>query len=206
MIVVIEGPSAVGKTTWCRTHVPVGFIEDSHENIDAPSSLRSDPEVASAFWTNFEIQRWKAALQMEREKGIAVCDSDPLHLYYAWALWKSGALASALFEASLNLYRTAIREKQLGFADIVIWIDADVAELRKRKSGDHSRGRKQHEINLACLPWMKIWFAARERFLPGTVHLGSKELVLKDLAAIPALSVRYASETFDLMIQDLQLA
>lgn len=81
MIVVIEGPSAVGKTTWCRTHLSGAFIEDSPENIDALSSLHSDPEVAAAFWTNFEIQRWQAALQMEQQNGIAVCDSDPLHLY-----------------------------------------------------------------------------------------------------------------------------
>src|ERR1700683_1134349 len=36
MIVAIEGPSAAGKTTWCRTHSPEGFVEPAPENVDGP--------------------------------------------------------------------------------------------------------------------------------------------------------------------------
>jgi hypothetical protein len=49
------------------------------------SSLHSDPEVAAAFWSNFEIQRWQAALQMEQQKASLYAIRIHLHLYYAWA-------------------------------------------------------------------------------------------------------------------------
>ena len=151
MIVVIEGPSAVGKTTWCRTHFPGGFLEEALSDIAAPD-LYSDSNEVARFWVDFALQNWQRALVLESEKGIAICDGDPFHLYFSWALWKTGALDGKLFALESELYRKAIEEKRLGFADYILWLDAPLAELRLRARADTTRRRKRNEIYLALVP------------------------------------------------------
>src|ERR1700733_4774979 len=128
MILVIEGPSAAGKTTWCRTHCPDLLAENASENSDAPD-LYDDPLKVARFWVEFNAKQWQAGLQIEERKGIAVCDGDPLHLYFSWALWKTGALARDLFDAELPLYREAIGDGGIGLADLVLWREVPIEEL-----------------------------------------------------------------------------
>ena len=85
MILIVEGPSAVGKTTWCRSRAGKDFIPEAPEDVDAPD-LAADPEGAARFWVAFNAERWRRARSCERKKGMAVCDTDPFHLYYGWAL------------------------------------------------------------------------------------------------------------------------
>ncbi len=169
MIVAIEGPSAAGKTTWCRAHFPHNCVQEAPADIAAPD-LFGDPTDVARFWVNYAVQNWQRALEIEREHGIAVCDGDPFHLYYCWALWKSGALAETLFEIESELYRSAFEQKQIGFVDQVLWLEAPVDVLRHRARTDPARRRKRHEMYLALVPWMKAWFQEREWILPGTVH------------------------------------
>jgi hypothetical protein len=82
MIVAIEGPSAVGKTTWCRTHAPK-FVKEAPPDLDAPD-LFADPIDVANFWARFNSGLWQSALRIERQEGIAVCDSDPFHLYFSF--------------------------------------------------------------------------------------------------------------------------
>lgn|ERR1700675_246849 len=202
MIVAMEGPSAVGKTTWCRLHCPKGFVEAAPENIPAPD-LYADPKEVAQFWVNFNIRRWHAALEMEREQGIAVCDGDPFGLCFSWAVWKAGAIPGMLFEIELPLYRRAIEERRLGFADAVIWFDAPLEELRQRAKSDTTRRRKRHELYLKMIPWMKAWADARQQALPGTVRACPDDFRVEDLANEPALARRYDPAVLDEMMKAL---
>jgi hypothetical protein len=170
MIVAIEGASAAGKTTWCRLHFPDQHVPETPENIFAPD-LFADPAAVGKFWVNHAIENWQNALALEIEHGIAVCDGDPFHLYYSWALWKSGAVTSDLFEIESILYRDALHQQQIGFVDYVLWLDVPIEELRRRARSDFTRRRKRHEMYLSIVPWMKSWFGVRESVLPGTVQL-----------------------------------
>jgi hypothetical protein len=202
MIVTIEGPSAAGKTTWCRLHCPKGFVEGAQENISAPD-LYSDPEEVAQFWVNFNIGRWHAALGIESERGIAVCDGDPFGLCFSWAVWKAGAIPGRLFEIEQPLYRRAIEERRLGFADAVIWFDAPLEELRQRAKSDTTRRRKRHELYLRMIPRMKTWADARQQALPGTVRVRPDDFRAEDLENIAALARRYDPAIVDEMIKAL---
>ena len=197
MILAIEGPSAVGKTTWCRKHFPETFVPEAPEDIEAPNHRNCAPTAVAGFWVNHNIEAWQTALRLERETGIACCDSDPLHLYYSWALWKSGATGPALFEIELPLYRRAIEQGRLGFADFILTLDAPVAELRRRALADSTRRRRQHETLLGLSPWLRVWFRARERVLPGTVRQ-----VHDVMNSAPSLQ-RYDAGVLDRLIAEL---
>jgi hypothetical protein len=169
MIVAIEGASAAGKTTWCRTQRAEICVAETPENIAAPDVF-DDPAAVGRFWVEHASVNWERALAIEREHGVALCDGDPFHLYFAWALWKSAALDSRLYEVEAELYRTALRDERIGFVDRVLWIEASADELRRRAAADHNRRRKRHELYLRLVPWMKTWFAARERLWAGSVQ------------------------------------
>ena len=141
-----------------------------------------DPADVGRFWVDHHSANWRRALEIEREHGIAVCDGDPLHLYFAWSLWKSGALDGKLFDIERELYRNAFERRQMGFVDCVLWLEAPEDELRRRAQADTVRKRKRHEIYLALVPWMKRWFDARGRLLPGSVRPLNSNFRWEDLA------------------------
>jgi hypothetical protein len=199
MIVAIEGPSAAGKTTWCRTHSPEGFVEPAPENVEAPD-LGAEPSEVAKFWVNFNIRRWQSALRIEQEKGVAICDGDPFHLYFSWALWKSEAIPSTLFETELPLYRQAVEDGRMGFADLVYWREVPLEELRRRASSDTTRRRRRHETYLRLMPWMKLWFETRERLFPGTVGPWPEQLRVQAIAGSAMSAFRYDLKKVDEMI------
>jgi hypothetical protein len=139
-------------------------------------------------------------LQIEKQNGIACCDGDPLHLYFSWALWKAGSLSRNLFDVELPLYGRAIEEGRIGFADLVLWHEAPLEELRRRAKSDSTRRRRRHELYLSMIPWMKTWFAAREWVLHGTVRELSHQFHIEDLRALPLWSCRYDSTVLDAMV------
>ena len=198
MIIAIEGPSAAGKTTWCRTHCPNAWVEEAPYHIAAPD-LYADPAEVARFWVQHNSDSWRRALELEQQHGVAVCDGDPYHLYFAWSLWKSGALDAKLFEIEHTLYREAFEHRQMGFVDLVLWRDAPADELRRRAQGDTVRKRKRHEIYLALAPWMKRWFAARESLLPGTVQVLSDDFRIEDLKPV-VNQCRYDAQLVDRML------
>jgi hypothetical protein len=201
MIVAIEGPSAAGKTTWCRSHFPHNCVQEAPADIAAPD-LFDDPREVAGFWVNYAVENWRRALALEQEHGLAVCDGDPFHLYYSWALWKSGALAETLFQVESELYRSAFQNEQIGFVDYVLWLEAPVDELRHRARNDHTRRRKRHEMYLALVPWMKAWFQERERVLPGSVHELRNGLAVEGLGDGKVLR-RYDTSAMDRMLEGL---
>ena len=201
MILAIEGPSAAGKTTWCRSHCPHSWVGEAPYHILAPD-LYADPAEVAEFWVNHNAANWQRALELEQAHGIAVCDGDPLHLYFSWALWKSGALDARLLAIERELYRDAFSQQRMGFVDFVLWLEAPEDELRRRARADTVRKRKRQEIYLALAPWMKVWFAAREKILPGSMRPLNGNFRLEDLA-VDASPRRYALGLFSEMLDRL---
>lgn len=197
MIVAIEGASAAGKTTWCRSHFP-DHVGETPQSIAAPSLL-VDPELVASFWVCHAMDNWTNALEIEQRYGFAVCDGDPLHLYFSWALWRAGTMSSTLFEYESELYRKAITNCHIGFVDYVLWIEVPEDELRRRAQSDKSRQRKRHETYLGLVPLMKSWFAAREKVLPGTVNALYDGMLVEELPPL-SRSKRYETGVLDHML------
>lgn len=89
MIVAVEGPSAAGKTTWCKRHYPNRTVWEVPPTPDAPDR-RVDPTGAEDYWAGQNSDRWRKALELEEKYGLAICDTDPFKLHYAWCLRQLG--------------------------------------------------------------------------------------------------------------------
>jgi hypothetical protein len=130
VIVVIEGTSAAGKTTWCRTHAPALTVPE-----EPPGR-----------------ERWRRALEIERSHAIAVCDTDPAKLYYDYALWQTGRLEAAAWQAQCDATRVAFAAGELGLADLVFFAERDRETLERHRAGDPSRSRHRFELHVELQP------------------------------------------------------
>ena len=86
MIVVVEGPTAAGKTSWVTTHHSrVAVWEYRSPGNELERSI--DPEAAARSWAEPNAGQWQQALDTGTAHGLAVCDTDPFKLHYVWGLW-----------------------------------------------------------------------------------------------------------------------
>ena len=117
VIVAVEGPSAAGKTTWCRA-TGEQFVAEYSPTGQEPDG--SDPTGQAIYWAHVNAQRWSQALALEAATGVAVCDSDPLKLHYSWCLAAVGVAPITRFEHELMAVRRMFTQRRLGFADVVL--------------------------------------------------------------------------------------
>jgi hypothetical protein len=171
MIVVVEGISASGKTTWCRQN-GAQFLVPENGPIDTAPDPACDPAGAAAFWTERNAERWYGALAMEARLGTALCDGDPLKLHYRWALWKIGQASRQEWEAEKEAARRAIERRSLGFPDHIFFIEIDERAARIRKQADLSRSRRNFDLHVRLQPTLILWYRAMAAARPGTVSFG----------------------------------
>ena len=112
MILVVEGISASGKTTWCTWHGGQHVIAEHGRLEDVPERA-SDPVAAAVFWAERNVDRWQAALAMEASTSWAVCDSDPLKLHYLWCLWQIGEASTNDWLTELDATRDTVAQGAL---------------------------------------------------------------------------------------------
>jgi hypothetical protein len=171
MIIVIEGVSACGKSTWCGSHPAAQVVPETGRVRGAPDGL-ADPLGAAAFWTDRNADRWAAACAVEQAQGLAICDTDPLKLHYAWCLWRIGADTEERWLTELRAARAAITQRRVGLADawFVKQIEPDVA--RRQRAGDPTRRRSNFETHLRMQAPLMAWYQAISEAMPGRVHRG----------------------------------
>lgn len=164
LIVVVEGPTAAGKTSWCHRYVG-RFVGEYRGAGREPAD-----EVAQArYWVRQNIKRWETALEMEREDGIAFCDTDPVKLHYAWGMAALGLAPRARFDRELTVTREAFRSGRLGFADAVLVGLPDAETLRRHRDGDDSRSRRNFAAHVQLREPLQQWYAALDSLSPGRV-------------------------------------
>ncbi|CAN5690960.1 hypothetical protein BH24ACT5_BH24ACT5_15570 [soil metagenome] len=117
VIVVVEGPSAAGKSTWAARW-PSTQIVAEHGSIVPPPDL--SPDETAQFWTAMNCSRWQRATEIERSGWVAICDTDPLKLHYDYGLARMGAVSWADFVGRARHCERAISEQRLGIADIIL--------------------------------------------------------------------------------------
>jgi hypothetical protein len=147
VIVVIEGTSAAGKTTWCETHAPTLFVPE-----ESPGR-----------------RRWSLALEIEHAHGLAVCDTDPAKLYYDYALWKTDRLDDAAWSARCLSTSEAFAAGELGLSDLVYFAERNVETLERHRSSDPSRRRHRFPLHVELQPWFRQWWEAVDAVEPGRV-------------------------------------
>ena len=169
MIIAVEGPSAAGKTTWCRQHT-LGLVEEY-----APTGVEPDGSDAAwqaAYWVGVNSGRWRAAVDLEVRSGTAICDSDPLKLHYSWCLGRVGAAPWSRFEHEFSQTRDAFASGSLGFADLVLISIPATDILQAQRDADTSRRRKTFALHRTLAEPLRSWYEAVEALEPGRVVWG----------------------------------
>jgi hypothetical protein len=172
VIVVVEGVSAAGKTTWCRTHFPELTVGEQQAAPELERRLPANDR--ERFWLARNAARWHEANRLESEMGLAVCDTDPFKLHYAWSLWRIGEIAENRWRLAASLAARAFEDASLGLADLFLIADASPTELRRRREADlHGIGRSRgkFELHLLLREALHDWYDAVERLDPGRVRL-----------------------------------
>ena len=171
MIVVVEGPSAAGKTNWIARHCAPAIVVPEvppHEMGHAPDR-REDPRAAAQFWAALNANRWQQAKSTEDEYGLAICDSDPFKLHYIWSLWRTGHASHDQWLAELADNRKVFAEGQVGLADLILVTIPDRSTLTKRRQTDHSRRRRNFDLHLQLTAPLEQWYRAVEKLDPTRV-------------------------------------
>lgn len=171
MIVVVEGPSAAGKTTWIRRHcVPDTVVaEPGLEDIAAAPDRDRSPEAAAEYWVQRHAARWARARRVEQMSGIAVCDGDPVRLHYVWSLWRTGHAGTVQWTADVDAHRTAFADGRLGIADLILVTIPDAVTLERRRRHDHTRRRRHFDVHRQLGAPLTAWYRAVEALDPARV-------------------------------------
>ncbi|MET3923200.1 hypothetical protein [Arthrobacter sp. UYEF20] len=200
MIVAVEGPSAAGKTTWCRT-AAFDFVAEYAQTGTEPDG--SDAARQARYWTDVNTARWAQALDLEDRVRVAICDSDPMKLHYSWCLARVGAAPASRFAHELTCVREAMGHKQLGFADVVLMTMPDETTLRLQKVGDSTRSRRSFELHAKLREPLSEWYQSLNRLRPGQVVWELPEDGVGSIGVTAPCAGRYDVRVLDSLVGEL---
>jgi hypothetical protein len=201
VIIVVEGPSGAGKTTWCRTH---GGPSALLEALPDHSTVPTEPEAAARFWVERNVARWQEVLAREARDGLVIVDTDPFKLHFVWTLVRTGQVSEAQWTMQRDVAREAFAAGRYALADVFLVSDIDDATLRKRRESDPSRTRHNFERHLLLRDSLLRWYRAVDRLEPGRVVFGlPPEGITPDLLAKGKREVRSGLELFDHLMREL---
>jgi hypothetical protein len=201
MIIVVEGPSGAGKTTWCRTHAgPNALLEELPDHATVPT----EPRAAARFWVERNVARWEQVLAREARDGLVVVDTDPFKLHFVWTLFRTGQVSEVEWTMQRDAAREAFAGGRYALADLFLISDVDVATLRARREGDPSRTRTNFERHVLLRDSLLRWYRAIDRLEPGRVTVGlPTDGVTPALVAKGKRARRSGLELFDQLMSEL---
>jgi hypothetical protein len=190
VIIVVEGPSAAGKTTWCRRHAPYWLPEPGRWPIDQV--------------IRYQIDRWREAVAADVRGETVVLDGDPFKLYYTWASWRIGDLSEREWLATADTTRRAFVAGDHGLADLVLYADPGEDELRRRKDTDDTRSRRNFARHTSMRPYFRYWYEAVSCLDPPRVVWQHPSTGLTDLhLAVGRRPSRSDADLFDRLLAAL---
>jgi len=195
MIVVVEGISACGKSTWCSRHGQ-GQVIAENGRFDHVPDPRENPDAAATFWAERNADRWRAALALEQASSWVICDTDPLKLHYIWCLWQIGKARKQDWQLQLAATRDTFAQGRIGFADAYVVGQIDPALARQQALADLTRRRSKFELHVRLQPALLKWYSALDRVLPGRVQFGFPEA----RPSVENQNERYSLQAFDRLI------
>jgi hypothetical protein len=201
VIVVVEGPSGAGKTTWCRTHAGANAL------LEAPpdhSTVPTEPEAAARFWVERNVARWQEVLAREARDGLVVVDTDPFKLHFVWTLFRTGQVSEVEWTTQRDVARDAFASERYALADLFLVSNIDDGTLRARRETDPSRTRRNFERHLLLRDSLLRWYSAIDRLEPGRVVFDLPAAgITPDLIAKGKRNRRSGRELFDELMSEL---
>lgn len=169
MIVVVEGPTAAGKTSWIAAHCSPAVVIGEAAGGAAPDP-EVDPEGTADCWALVSSGRWNAAQYVVQTCGLAVCDTDPFKLHYVWSLWRTGHASARRWQAECRAVRELFARKRLGIADLILVEIPDQDVLAARRAADRTRTRRNFELHSQLAAPLRDWYQAVEQLDPRRVR------------------------------------
>jgi hypothetical protein len=201
VIIVVEGPSGAGKTTWCRTH---GRSYALLEELPDHGTVPSEPEAQARFWVERNVARWRQVMERERRDSLVVVDTDPFKLHYIWTLWRTGQVPQQEWDLQREASRDAFSTGGYALADLYLVSDIDEATLRARRDADKTRTRRGFARHVLLRDSLLRWYRAIDALEPGRVRFGLPETGLTpDLLALGPRQVRSGAELFERLLARL---
>ena len=201
MIVVVEGPSGAGKTTWCRTH---GGTNALLEALPDHATVPTEPEAAARFWVERNVARWQEVLAREARDGLVVVDTDPFKLHFVWTLFRTGQVSEVEWTSQCDAARDAFASGRYALADVFLVSDVDDATLRARRDADPSRTRRNFERHVLLRDSLLRWYSAIDRLEPGRVVFDLPAGgITPELIAKGKRTTRSGRELFDRLMKEL---
>ena len=201
MIIVVEGPSGAGKTTWCQKHAGVNALLEA---LPDHSTVPTEPDAAARFWVKRNVARWQDVLAREARDGLVVVDTDPFKLHFVWTLFKTGQVAEIEWAMQRDNAREAFADGRYALADMFLLSDVEDATLRARRENDPSRTRRNFERHVLLRDSLLRWYRAVDRLEPGRVVFGLPvEGITPDLLAKGKREIASGLELFDHLMREL---
>jgi hypothetical protein len=201
VIVVVEGPSGAGKTTWCRTH---GGPHALLESLPDYATVPDDEEAAARFWVERNVARWAEVHAREVRDGLVVVDTDPFKLHFTWTLYQSGQTTRRAWEMMRDVAREAFTAGRYGLADLIYVSDLDEPTLRARREADTTRTRRNFERHVRLRDSLIVWYRAIDATEPGRVVFGLPEAGIDPkLLALGPRKTRSGAALFDRLVGTL---
>lgn len=201
MIIVVEGPSGAGKTTWCRTHAGANALLEA---LPDHATVPNEPHAAARFWVERNVARWHDVLEREAGDGLVVVDTDPFKLHYVWTLFKSGQVSEIQWTMQREVARDAFASDRYALADLFLVSDVDDATLRTRRDADPSRTRRNFERHVRLRDSLLRWYRAIDGLEPGRVVFGLPDAgITPELLAKGKRTKRSGAELFDRLMREL---
>jgi len=166
VILVVEGPSAAGKTTWLSQWDPALVVTENGRVEPADDSAIEKAE----FWAGLNAARWHQALEIEKRCGTALCDTDPLKLHYDYCRARAGIASWSQFDAGIEACSAAIADRRLGISDCTLCALPDGDTLDARKRNDPTRTRHNFDVHRGFGPALRDWYQTLEMLDPGRVR------------------------------------
>ncbi len=205
MIICLEGPSAVGKTTTCAALV----AQKSAYVVPEVNALFERPANASPDWyLERQVERWKIAHTHSGDDRLVVLDGDVFQPF--WYNWSFGFAEYQPLEVLSAFYRRRIEAGVIGFPNLYIHLFVDENELRLRKEADETRTRCGFDSHLRLLQTQPRYFEMLSRLMPSRVHSVEAKSVetnlrrISECPAMPALTAMTSLEILDNIIEWLQ--
>lgn len=201
MIVVVEGPSGAGKTTWCRKHAGAhALLEALPDHVTVPT----EPHAAARFWVERNVARWQEVLERETRDGLAVVDTDPFKLHFVWTLFRTEQITEIEWTMQRDVARDAFAAGRYALADVFLVSDVDDATLRARRDTDPARTRRNFERHIRLRDSLMRWYSAVDRLEPGRVVFGLPVAgITPDLLAKGKRTTRSGRQLFDRLMGEL---
>jgi hypothetical protein len=169
VIIVVEGPSGAGKTTWCRTHAGANALLEA---LPDHATVPTEPEAAARYWVERNTARWQEVLDREARDGLVVVDTDPFKLHFVWTLFKTGQVSEVEWTMQRDAARDAFAAGRYALADVFLVSNVDDATLRARRDADPLRTRRNFERHVLLRDALLRWYSAIDQLEPGRVVFG----------------------------------